>query len=35
VLQLAGAHEGGITTLHVGTERAWLRITVLPGGSDA
>jgi hypothetical protein len=35
VLQLAGAHEGGITTLHIGTERAWLRITVLPGGSDA
>jgi len=35
VLQLAGAHDGGITTLQVGTERAWLRITVLPGGSDA
>jgi hypothetical protein len=35
VLQLTGAHEGGITTLHVGTERAWLRITVLPGGGDA
>jgi hypothetical protein len=35
VLQLAAGHQGGITTLHVGTERAWLRITVLPGGSDA
>jgi len=35
VLQLAAGHQDGITTLHVGTERAWLRITVLPGGSDA
>jgi hypothetical protein len=34
-LQLAGAHDGGITTLHVGTERAWLRLTILPGGDDA
>jgi hypothetical protein len=34
-LQIAGAHDGGITTLHVGTERAWLRLTILPGGDDA
>jgi hypothetical protein len=34
-LQIAGSHDGGITTLHVGTERAWLRLTILPGGDDA
>lgn len=34
-LQIAGAHVDGITTLHIGTERAWLRVTVLPGGGDA
>ncbi|MGD8862804.1 MAG: hypothetical protein PVI30_22520 [Myxococcales bacterium] len=31
-LQLEGSHREGMTTLHLGSERAWYRITVRAGG---